>query len=177
MKSLLTTLFVLTVSVAALAQRSSVSKNIIVDDLIMTIKVDIEEPGRSLHYHKRFNIEGLGQEERQALENRILDSLGVNVPVKSKRFNDGNSPVASAHGVVISSRTKEYGSNHNESESTTINRDSGQQENMTISSHSESKDQSSTTLTTTSSNNGDAGYSKQIKDDPETGGYLCAIGT
>ncbi|OIN56248.1 hypothetical protein BLX24_25980 [Arsenicibacter rosenii] len=158
-----------------MAQRSSVSKNIIVDDLIMTIKVDIEEPGRTLHYHKRFNIEGMDSVERQALETRILDSLGVNGPAKAKRFQD-NQPVASAHGAVISSRSRGYGATNSEVRSvTTGRRPTGEPiEEVVVTGYAKKPDSWSKEpvdnetiekLTT----NDNMPYSKQIKDDPETG--------
>lgn len=172
MKQLFALFALLLLQLTAMAQRSSVSKNIIVDDLIMTIKVDIEEPGRTLHYHKRFNIEGLDSAERQALETRILDSLGVNGPAKAKRFQD-NQPVASAHGAVISSRSRGYGATQNDTRSVNVDRRAtGQQvDEIIIAERTETPEPQPSDSGTVESltTNDHMPYSKQIKEDPETG--------
>lgn len=67
-------LFLLSISFGAVAQRSS-SKHITTDDRQLRIRVDIEEPGRSIHYSRSFDVVDLEAKAVKALENRIIDSL------------------------------------------------------------------------------------------------------
>ena len=163
MKPLSATILMLVVAcTAAFAQRSSVSKNIIVDDLIMTIKVDVEEAGRSLHYHRSFNVEGMNREERQALEDRILDSLGVNSSKKRKLFRE--EPVAVAQGGTISSRNKTY-SPTPDSQATGVYT-SGQYGSGSVNSTTSSASSPAKTVTLIG---GEKPFTKEVNDDPETG--------
>ncbi len=73
MKTLFT-LLLLTVSVCALAQRSS-SKHVTTDGRQLRIRVDIEEPDRSIHYRRSFDVSDMNDKAVKALENRIIDSL------------------------------------------------------------------------------------------------------
>ncbi len=73
MKTLFT-LFLLAVGFGAVAQRSS-SKHVTTDGQQLRIRVDIEQPGRSVHYSRSFDVEDMEASAVRALENRIVDSL------------------------------------------------------------------------------------------------------
>ena len=73
MKTLFT-LLLLTVGFSALAQRSS-SKQITNDGRQLRIRVDIEQPDRSVHYRRSFNVADMDESAVKALENHIIDSL------------------------------------------------------------------------------------------------------
>lgn len=161
MKPLLTTICLLAISAATFAQRSSVSKNIIVDDLIMTIKVDVEETGRSLHYHRSFKVEGMSQEERQALENHILDSLGINTPVKHKKYKE--EPVAMAQGSGVSTWSKPDEVTLESPTTGATMYSQGQRAATTVTGSAQSPSNQATLV------GGSKPYTKEVNDDPETG--------
>lgn len=73
MKTLFT-LLLLTVSVCAVAQRSS-SKHVTTDGRQLRIRVDIDEPDRSIHYRRSFDVSNMNDRAVKALENHIIDSL------------------------------------------------------------------------------------------------------
>lgn len=73
MKTLFT-LLLLSICFGAVAQRSS-SKNVTTDGRELRIRVDIEQPGRSVHYSRSFDVEDMDRSEVKALENHIIDSL------------------------------------------------------------------------------------------------------
>jgi hypothetical protein len=73
MKTLFT-LFLLTVGFSALAQRSS-SKHVTTDGRQLRIRVDIDQPGRSVHYRRSFDVADMDDQAVKALENHIIDSL------------------------------------------------------------------------------------------------------
>ena len=73
MKTLFT-LLLLTVNFCAVAQRSS-SKHVTTDGRQLRIRVDIEQPDRSIHYRRSFDVSDMNASAVKALENRIIDSL------------------------------------------------------------------------------------------------------
>ena len=73
MKTILT-LFLLSAGFGALAQQS-VSRHITTDGQQLRIRVDIEQPGRSIHYRRLFDVTTMDAGAVKALENRIIDSL------------------------------------------------------------------------------------------------------
>lgn len=73
MKSLVT-LFLLSISVGAMAQRSS-SKHVTMDGQQLRIRVDLEQAGHSVHYTHSFDVDGLDENGVKALENHVIDSL------------------------------------------------------------------------------------------------------
>lgn len=73
MKTLFT-LLLLTVGFSALAQRSS-NKQISNDGRQLRIRVDIEQPDRSVHYRRSFDVADMDESAVKALENHIIDSL------------------------------------------------------------------------------------------------------
>ncbi|GAB4032984.1 hypothetical protein [Spirosoma jeollabukense] len=73
MKTLFTLLLV-TVGFGAAAQRSS-SKEVTTDERQLRIRVDIEQPGRSIYYSRSFDIAGMDKDAVNELKSRILDSL------------------------------------------------------------------------------------------------------
>jgi hypothetical protein len=89
MKTLFT-LLLLTVGFSALAQRSS-SKHVTTDGRQLRIRVDIEQPGRSIHYRRSFDVTDMDESTVKALESHIVDSLdrassdGASVVVEQKR--------------------------------------------------------------------------------------------
>lgn len=77
MKTILT-LLLLTIGFGAVAQRSSYRKEVTNDGRELRIRVDVEQPGRSIHYRRSFDVADMGEDAAKALENQVLDSLGVN---------------------------------------------------------------------------------------------------
>ena len=73
MKTLLTVFF-LSLCFGAMAQRSS-SKHITSDGRQLRIRIDMEQPGRSVHYNRSFDVEDMNADAVQALENHVVDSL------------------------------------------------------------------------------------------------------
>jgi len=73
MKTLFT-LLLLTVGFSALAQRSS-NKQITNDGRQLRIRVDIEQPDRSVHYRRSFDVADMDESAVKALETHIIDSL------------------------------------------------------------------------------------------------------
>ncbi len=79
MKLLLTSLF-LGLSLSAMAQQSRTSNlrtSIDDDDKTMTIEVQGTVNGHPVSYNRRFWVAGLGEAEKEALKNRVFDSLGL----------------------------------------------------------------------------------------------------
>ncbi|GAB2586267.1 hypothetical protein [Spirosoma areae] len=70
----LCTLLLVGISFCAVAQRSS-SKHITTDGRQLHIRVDIEEPNRSVHYSRSFDVADMEAKAVKALESQILDSL------------------------------------------------------------------------------------------------------
>ena len=70
----LCTLLLLTVGFSTFAQRSS-SKHVTTDDRQLRIRLDIEQPGRSVHYSRSFDVSDMEASDIKALENHIVDSL------------------------------------------------------------------------------------------------------
>ncbi|SOD89104.1 hypothetical protein [Spirosoma fluviale] len=73
MKTLFT-LLLLTVGFSAFAQRSS-SKHVTTDGRQLRIRIDIEQPDRSIHYRRSFDVTDMDDKAVKALENHIIDSL------------------------------------------------------------------------------------------------------
>lgn len=76
MKTILTFLFLI-IGFGAMAQRSSYHKEVTNDGHELRIRVDIEQPGRSVHYQRLFAVSDLDDEAVKALQQHVLDSLGV----------------------------------------------------------------------------------------------------
>lgn len=108
MKTLFT-LFLLSTGFGAVAQRSS-SKHVTTDDRQLRIRVDIDQPGRSIHYSRSFDIEDMEASAVKALENRIIDSL-------DRAISDQNS-------VVVTERKHENQKRKQKDESVTYARNS-----------------------------------------------------
>lgn len=67
-------LFLLAINFGAVAQRSS-SKHVTTDGRQLRIRVDIEEPNRSVHYNRSFDVADMEDKAIRALEDHIIDSL------------------------------------------------------------------------------------------------------
>lgn len=79
MKTFLT-LFLLGLSVAALAQQSRTSMthtSIDDDDKEMSIQVEGTVNGKDVHYSRRFNVAGMSSAQKEALKDNVFDSLGL----------------------------------------------------------------------------------------------------
>lgn len=74
MKTLFT-LLILAIGFSARAQQSSFSKEVTTDGQQLRIRVDVEQPGRSMHYSRSFDVSELDARAVRALENQVLDSL------------------------------------------------------------------------------------------------------
>ncbi|MFD2571042.1 hypothetical protein ACFSUS_10385 [Spirosoma soli] len=82
MKALFT-LLLLAVGFSGVAQRSS-SKEITTDGRQLRIRVDIEQPGRSVHYNRSFDVADMDESDVKELEHRIIDSLDQALSVKRR---------------------------------------------------------------------------------------------
>jgi hypothetical protein len=88
MKLLLTSLF-LSLSLSAIAQQSTTSMihtSIDDDEKTMSISVDGTVNGRAIAYNRRFTIAGMSGAEKNALKNRVFDSLGLGDAPRSPRI-------------------------------------------------------------------------------------------
>ncbi|ADB40609.1 hypothetical protein [Spirosoma linguale] len=98
MKTLFT-LLLLPVGFSALAQRSS-SKHVTTDGRQLRIRVDIEQPERSIHYRRSFDVTNMDDKAVKALENHIIDSL-------DRASSDGSLTVAAEPNRSSWSRKRE----------------------------------------------------------------------
>lgn len=80
MKTLAITLFVLAGSAAIAQKHSSISRNINDDGKTLSIRVNGTVDGKSIDYDRTFNVASLNLDERNALRERILDSLNISLP-------------------------------------------------------------------------------------------------
>ncbi|GAB3264072.1 hypothetical protein GCM10027347_30930 [Larkinella harenae] len=109
------TLALLGISVVAVAQeRSSVSRSISDNGKTVRIKIDVEQPGREVHYDEEFDATGMSKEEKDYLVSHIQDSLGVHVavspprPPKAPAFSRNTKPPRYESGevaVAVNNRT------------------------------------------------------------------------
>lgn len=76
MKSLFTILFCCCAVMAAKAQRN-ISRNIDDDGKTMVVEIRGTNGGTSFAYKRTFDVTGISKEEKKALVNRIVDSLGI----------------------------------------------------------------------------------------------------
>lgn len=79
MKSFFAGLLLLT-SLTTMAQKSTHSNlNTSIDDNGKTysIRIDGDRTGKAIHYKQTFNVVGMSKEQKEALKNRVLDSLGL----------------------------------------------------------------------------------------------------
>ncbi|QKZ12838.1 hypothetical protein [Spirosoma sp. KUDC1026] len=77
---LLLSLFLLGASLVATAQTSTYStthSQINDDDKTLSIQIDGQRNGQPIKYNRTFNVASLNKTEREALKNRVLDSLGL----------------------------------------------------------------------------------------------------
>ncbi|RRA99954.1 hypothetical protein [Larkinella rosea] len=96
------TLALLGISVAAIGQdRSTISRSINDNGKTVRIKIDVEQPSRTIHYDQEFDASGMSKEEKESLISSIQDSLGVHVVVSPPR---APKPPVAPRGVVRTSR-------------------------------------------------------------------------
>ncbi|GAB4021873.1 lipoprotein 17-related variable surface protein [Spirosoma koreense] len=79
MKTLITSLLALTSYLAA-AQHSSISRSINDDEKTLSIKVQGTIDGKPVDYDRSYDVSHLSLTERNALRERVLDSLNINMP-------------------------------------------------------------------------------------------------
>lgn len=84
MKTVLTCLM-LSLCTLALAQKNNLSIQIDDDTKYMSIDVAGTQDGRLISYNQRFGVAGLTVRQREALKDRVLDSLGVSQASKPPR--------------------------------------------------------------------------------------------
>lgn len=78
---ILTTLLLSVCSLMALAQnqtKQSLHQDIDDDGKTLTINISGTSGGKPIQYYKQFNIAGMSKQIKEAMINRITDSLGVN---------------------------------------------------------------------------------------------------
>ena len=79
MKSSFAGLLLLT-SLTAFAQKSvqsNLNTSINDDDKTYSIRIDGDRNGKAIHYNRTFNVVGMSREQKEAMKNRVLDSLGL----------------------------------------------------------------------------------------------------
>lgn len=83
MKTILFILSLLSLSAAAQpSTHSNIASSINDDGKTYSIKIDGDKDGRRVHYDRSFNVAGMTNAQKDALRNRILDSLGIAEPPK-----------------------------------------------------------------------------------------------
>ncbi|QHV94493.1 hypothetical protein [Spirosoma endbachense] len=85
MKTLVTSLFALTASLALAQQKNSISRSINDDGKTLSIRVNGTMDGKPIDYDRTFDVSRLNRDERNALREHILDSLNVGMPEPPKR--------------------------------------------------------------------------------------------
>ncbi|MBD2751574.1 hypothetical protein [Spirosoma validum] len=116
MKIILTTFLALTGSLALAQQHNSISQSISDDEKNLSIRVNGTVDGKPIDYDRTFDVSSLNKSERDALRERILDSLNIRMPEppipptapkapepptfhsKSVTVIQGNGPTISASG-------------------------------------------------------------------------------
>lgn len=79
MKLVLASLLMLA-SLTAIAQssvHSTVNTEINDDDKTYSIRIDGDRNGKEIHYNRTFNVAGMSKTQKEAMKNRVLDSLGL----------------------------------------------------------------------------------------------------
>jgi Secretion system C-terminal sorting domain len=74
MKNIITTAFMLTIGMSAMAQKS-ISQNINENNGKMTIHIESSEKGKKEVFEKSYNVEGMSDAEKEKLVSRVTDSL------------------------------------------------------------------------------------------------------
>ncbi len=97
MKGLLTS-FLFCIGACAMAQQSqteTISSSVNDDGKTYSIKIDGDMNGRTVHYDRTFPVKGLSSAQKDALKERIMDSLrtGRITPVQSRPTKDPNATV------------------------------------------------------------------------------------
>ncbi|WP_420151146.1 hypothetical protein [Spirosoma sp.] len=80
MKTLLTTILALTGSLAFAQKHSSINSYINDDEKNLSIRVHGTVDGKSIHYDRSIDVSGMTLDQRNALRERILDSLNIQTP-------------------------------------------------------------------------------------------------
>lgn len=108
MKTNFLTICLLAMSIAAMAQQSRTSNtrmSINDDDKTMSIQVNGSVNGREINYNRRFRVVGMTKQQKDALKNRVLDSLGIGQapkpPVVPKPPKAPEQPQAATRGEFI----------------------------------------------------------------------------
>lgn len=107
MKTLLITLLVSGCATAAVAQQHTnghISQHIHDDGKIMSVVIDYDAHGNTLHYDREFNVAGMSQAQKDALVDRITDSLKVSRPAKPAL----PSPPPAPAGPVMASASSSH---------------------------------------------------------------------
>lgn len=84
MKTLVILILALSGSVVFAQKHSSISRSINDDGKTLSIRVNGTVDGRAVDYDRTFDVADLSKTEREALRNRILDSLNVGTPEPPK---------------------------------------------------------------------------------------------
>lgn len=128
MKTLFT-LLLLSIAFGAVAQRSS-SKHVTTDGRQLRIRVDMEQPGRSVHYNRSFDVADMAESEVKALENHVVDSLdrvmanqsaNINIDRKYKDYKGQSRKEYKQGRSTYVSTADESDKDHNEDESLQAN--------------------------------------------------------
>jgi hypothetical protein len=80
MKTLTTTLLALTTSLVMAQHNTSISRSINDDGKTLSIRINGTVDDKPIDYDRTFDVSGLTKDERNALRERILDSLHVSMP-------------------------------------------------------------------------------------------------
>lgn len=100
MKTVLTCLLI-SLCVLAKAQKNNLSIQIDDDTRYMSIGVEGTQNGRLVSYNHRFGVAGLTEQQREALKDRVLDSLGVGHAVAPQPIQPPAPPRPEGEPVTI----------------------------------------------------------------------------
>ncbi|QIP12916.1 hypothetical protein G8759_09930 [Spirosoma aureum] len=93
----------------SLAQSSSTLNTVINEDgKVMSIQVDGERNGRAVKYDRTFDVTKLSSSEKDALKNRVLDSLGIgqSISIPEAVAHRDRSP-GDSEGVAVPAKPRE----------------------------------------------------------------------
>lgn len=100
MKPFLTALLI-ACSLPVLAQQQKASISIEDDDRRLSIQVEATIQGKPVSYNRRFDVTGMSRAQKDALRNRVLDSLGVGQRAPLPLSTTPPPPIVFESGEVV----------------------------------------------------------------------------
>jgi|GEM_PF-1256819 len=93
------------ISLVSFGQSSSLNTIINEDGKTLSIQIEGKRNGKPINYNRKFDVTKLSSSEKEALKNRVLDSLGLGQPpAGSEVVVERDQSAANRGGVSVSSR-------------------------------------------------------------------------